>query len=274
MVWQHCGVTDKVWTTAGQIDAALAEFEAALGPAWSRPAAHGIAHDLDGGGIVVDRYEVGEHYLSAAVLAFVADCPFGFTGSLRLTAGQLDQAIELLSPAGPYADGEQSTLRAWRYLREEIGEDGECVAAFAGALDEEYELLDDPYAAALLAAVHHGRQENPDGTTTLWRPVGPAELGLLRASGMGAWPPRLPDQPIFYPVLDESYAAAIAAEWNVAASGAGYVTRFRVLTSFARRYPTREAGGRRRLELWIPAGDVPEVNRNLVGAVELVGEFA
>ena len=72
MVWQHCGVTDKPWITAGPIDAALAEsaalaeFETALGPAWSRPAAHGIAHDVDGG-IVIDRYDVGEYYLSAAM---------------------------------------------------------------------------------------------------------------------------------------------------------------------------------------------------------------
>ena len=41
---------------------------------------------------------------------------------------------------------------------------------------------------------------------TLWRPVGPAELALIRASGMRAFPPRLPEQPIFYPVLSEEYA--------------------------------------------------------------------
>jgi hypothetical protein len=40
------------------------------------------------------------------------------------------------------------------------------------------------------------------GTTTLWRPVGPEELALVEASGRRAWPPRLPEQPIFYPVLN------------------------------------------------------------------------
>ncbi len=52
-------------------------------------------------------------------------------------------------------------------------------------------------------------------TTTLWRPTGPVELELVRESGWRAWPPRLPEQPIFYPVLNESYAVKIARDWNV-----------------------------------------------------------
>jgi hypothetical protein len=39
-------------------------------------------------------------------------------------------------------------------------------------------------------------------------------------------PPRLPEQPIFYPVLNEEYAPMIARDWNVKQSGTGYVTRF------------------------------------------------
>ncbi len=63
-------------------------------------------------------------------------------------------------------------------------------------------------------------------TTILYRPVGPAELELIRQSGYRAFPPRLPEQPIFYPVLTEDYAVKIARDWNVPASGAGFVTRF------------------------------------------------
>lgn len=37
-------------------------------------------------------------------------------------------------------------------------------------------------------------------TTTLYRPTGPHELALVKASGYRKWPPRLQDQPIFYPV--------------------------------------------------------------------------
>ena len=70
--------------------------------------------------------------------------------------------------------------------------------------------------------------DGTEHTVTLWRPVGPAELALIEQSGMRAFPPRLPEQPIFYPVLTEDDAARIARDWNVAASGAGFVTRFEV----------------------------------------------
>ncbi len=72
----------------------------------------------------------------------------------------------------------------------------------------------------------------PEDTITLWRPLGPAELRLVEESGFRAFPSRLPEQPIFYPILNESYAAQIARDWNVAADGAGFVTRFQVRRSF------------------------------------------
>lgn len=107
----------------------------------------------------------------------------------------------------------------------------------------------------------------------LWRPVGPAELALLRASAWRAWPPRLPDQPIFYPVLNEAYAVKIARDWNVPASGAGFVTRFEIDAQFARRYPVRQAGGRTILELWVPAEELEEFNAHLTGPIRVVREF-
>jgi hypothetical protein len=63
-----------------------------------------------------------------------------------------------------------------------------------------------------------------DEMVTLWRPTGPKELELVAASGYRRWPPRLPGQPIFYPVLNEEYARKIARDWNVRHSGVGYVT--------------------------------------------------
>jgi hypothetical protein len=110
-------------------------------------------------------------------------------------------------------------------------------------------------------------------TVTLWRPVGPEELRLIEKSGMAAFPPRLPEQPIFYPVLTESYAAKIARDWNVPASGAGYVTRFEVLKSFLDQYQVQLAGGRDHQEYWIPAAELDAFNRAIVGSIELVAEF-
>ncbi|WP_342728012.1 ADP-ribosylation/crystallin J1 [Bradyrhizobium sp. B097] len=110
-------------------------------------------------------------------------------------------------------------------------------------------------------------------TITLWRPVGPQELALIEQSGMRAFPPRLPDQPIFYPVLTEEYAAKIARDWNVPASGTGFVTRFRVKRSFIDRYDVQEAGGHAHLEYWIPADDLPAFNAAIVGPIEVIRSF-
>ncbi len=82
-------------------------------------------------------------------------------------------------------------------------------------------------------------------TIVLWRPVGPIELELIKQLQMRAFPPRLPDQPIFYPVASEQYAIKIARDWNVAASGRGFVTRFCVRKDFLDSYEVREVGGRR-----------------------------
>ena len=110
-------------------------------------------------------------------------------------------------------------------------------------------------------------------TLTLWRPVGPAELRLIAAAGMRAFPPRLPEQPIFYPVLTEEYAVKIARDWNVRADGAGYVTRFEVRRDFLAHYQVQEAGGRAHLEYWIPAEDLSAFNAALVGVIDVVAEF-
>jgi len=110
-------------------------------------------------------------------------------------------------------------------------------------------------------------------TVTLWRPAGPEELALVEQAGWRAWPPRLPDQPIFYPVLNEDYAKRIARDWNVRASGVGYVTRFQVAKTFLDNYEVQQAGGQTILEYWIPAEDLDALNAHIVGLIEVVAEF-
>jgi hypothetical protein len=111
---------------------------------------------------------------------------------------------------------------------------------------------------------------------SLYRPVGKAELDLIRQSGFATFPPRLPHQPIFYPVANEAYAVQIARDWNTrdAASGySGYVTRFRVRRAFLERYAVQTVGARVHQEYWIPAADLEAFNRNIVGQIEVVAEF-
>jgi hypothetical protein len=113
-------------------------------------------------------------------------------------------------------------------------------------------------------------------TITLFRPVGVGELELIRASAMREFPPRLPAQPIFYPVLTEEYATEIARDWNTrdAASGhAGFVTRFAVRAEFLAQFEVQTVGAARHQEYWIPAERLPELNRNIVGLIEVVAEF-
>jgi hypothetical protein len=110
-------------------------------------------------------------------------------------------------------------------------------------------------------------------TVTLYRPTGPKELELVRQSGFKKWPPRLPEQPIFYPVTNEDYAKQIATQWNIKDGGVGYVTRFEVKKSFMDRYQVQQVGGSNHTEWWVPAEELEELNENIVGLIDVIGEY-
>ena len=110
-------------------------------------------------------------------------------------------------------------------------------------------------------------------TITLWRPTGPKELALVEASGWKRWPPRLADQPIFYPVTNEDYAIEIARDWNVPASGVGHVTRFEVDAAFMARYETHVVGAAQHTEWWVPAEELELLNDHIVGLIEVTQTF-
>lgn len=67
--------------------------------------------------------------------------------------------------------------------------------------------------------------------------VSPRELALVAKSGYRRWPPRLPEQPIFYPVTNEAYA-------------------------------------REHEEYWIPAEELEAMNDAIVGGIEVVTSYA
>jgi hypothetical protein len=112
--------------------------------------------------------------------------------------------------------------------------------------------------------------------TRLYRPVGQGEMDLIRASGFREFPPRLPAQPIFHPVLTEEYATQIARDWNTqdARSGfVGYGLRFQVQTESLSTYDGHIAGSGEHREYWIPADSLLALNANIVGKIEIVSEF-
>jgi hypothetical protein len=110
-------------------------------------------------------------------------------------------------------------------------------------------------------------------SATLYRPVGPEELALIEDAGWKRFPPRLEWQPIFYPVLTEAYATTIARDWNVKASGVGYVTKFAVRSDYLAKHEVHEAGGRALCEYWIPAEELDEFNDAIIGAIEVISEW-
>ena len=109
--------------------------------------------------------------------------------------------------------------------------------------------------------------------TILYRPVGPKELELIEQSGWKKFPPRLPEQPIFYPVMNEEYAIQIARDWNVPASGSGFVTKFNVKTAYVSKFDIQNVGGEVHNELWVPAEELEEFNSNIVGKIEVTKKF-
>jgi hypothetical protein len=110
-------------------------------------------------------------------------------------------------------------------------------------------------------------------TITLYRPVGPRELKLIEESGWKAFPKRLAQQPIFYPVMNEEYAIQIAKDWNVPASGSGFVTKFDVSKDYLKKFEVQNVGGLIHNELWVPAEELEEFNQNIVGLIEVTKSF-
>ena len=110
----------------------------------------------------------------------------------------------------------------------------------------------------------------------MWRPVGLKELEKIQASDMTAFPPRLPEQPIFYPVLSFEYAEKIARDWNSTRGDhdfVGVVLGFQVEGGFVARFEPQPAGGADHMELWIPAEQLAEFNQKIVGQIEVVARY-
>lgn len=111
---------------------------------------------------------------------------------------------------------------------------------------------------------------------TLYRPVGQREYELIAESGFRHFPPRLREQPFFYPVTNEAYATQIARDWNTqdeASGRVGYVLRFQVPASYLEQYPVRTVGASLHQEYWIPAEDLAAFNEQILGEIEVMARF-
>lgn len=114
----------------------------------------------------------------------------------------------------------------------------------------------------------------PSNTITLYRPVGYNELRLIANAKYKAFPPRLPEQPIFYPVLNFEYAEQIARDWNTKSNSfAGFVTRFEVDGPYVKQFPVQVVGGQQHQELWVPANELEDFNRHIIGQIKIVASY-
>ncbi|MFI5103532.1 MAG: hypothetical protein ACHP79_01295 [Terriglobales bacterium] len=123
-------------------------------------------------------------------------------------------------------------------------------------------------------AISQGVRRMP--VTTLYRPVGQKELDLIAAGGYAAFPPRLSSQPIFYPVLSRKYAEQIARDWNTKDELSGYVgfvLEFDADSEYLSKFEIQKVGSQQHLEYWIPAEELEEFNRNILGKIRVIAEF-
>ncbi|MCX7747462.1 MAG: class I SAM-dependent methyltransferase [Clostridia bacterium] len=109
----------------------------------------------------------------------------------------------------------------------------------------------------------------------LFRPLGIRELELIKLSGMTKFPPRLPEQPIFYPVLNIEYAWQIAQEWNTksAPGFAGFVTEFEMDDHYISKFEVKTVGSNMHKELWVPAEELDDFNRHIIGSIKVIETY-
>lgn len=110
-------------------------------------------------------------------------------------------------------------------------------------------------------------------TTKLYRPVNKAELDLIQDSGWKKFPPRLPDQPIFYPVTNQEYASQITREWNLPFYKNGFVTEFELSNKYLSKFKVEKVGLDHHTELWVPAEELEEFNREIINRIEVIEAY-
>jgi hypothetical protein len=111
---------------------------------------------------------------------------------------------------------------------------------------------------------------------SLFRPVGLQELSLIWDKAMREFPPRLPHQPIFYPVANIAYARQIARDWNTQdeKSGfSGFVTTFQLEGSYLSKFEPHTVGSSSHVEYWIPSTDLTTFNQSIIGPIRVEEGF-
>ena len=110
-------------------------------------------------------------------------------------------------------------------------------------------------------------------TTKLYRPVNKAELDLIQESNWKRFPPRLPDQPIFYPVTNQEYASQITTEWNLPSYKNGFVTEFQLSNKYLSKFKVEKVGLDHYTELWVPAEELEEFDSEIIDRIKVIEAY-
>ncbi len=74
--------------------------------------------------------------------------------------------------------------------------------------------------------------------------------------------------------MNFEYAEQIARDWNTKRGDfAGFVTQFEIDGEYAKQFPVQVVGGRQHEELWVPAEELEEFNRHIIGPIEVVAAY-
>ncbi len=110
----------------------------------------------------------------------------------------------------------------------------------------------------------------------LYRPVGFKEMDLILNTGCRRYPPRLPTQPIFYPVLNIHYAKEIAEKWNTKdefSGYVGYVTEFEVDNDYISDFEPHIVGSSMHQEFWVPAEALEDFNQKIITNILILDAY-
>ena len=110
----------------------------------------------------------------------------------------------------------------------------------------------------------------------LYRPVGLFEMLKILESRGKEFPPRLAEQPIFYPVVNYEYAKQISEKWNTKdrlSGNVGFITEFEIDDTYISNYELHQVGNKEHIEYWIPSSELPEFNKHIIKNIVISNGF-
>lgn len=76
--------------------------------------------------------------------------------------------------------------------------------------------------------------------------------------------------------MNYDYAAQIARRWNTEdefSGNVGFVTEFELADEFISKYEVRNVGGKEHNEYWIPSEELMEMNKSIIGSIQITGSY-